>query len=208
MTCRITNDDIAPLLTLTKTVVNDNGGVLDIDDFDISIDGAEVTSGAANTVSANTAILISELDLVPYAEGTWACTDANGLTAAVDLPSAGLATATTLTLEPGSDVTCAITNNDLGIDLSIAKAVDDPTPNIGQIITFTLTVLNNGPDVATNSTVNDVVPAGFTYVAGSIAGGSTADDTDPAGGGLIWTLATMPVGTPFVLSFEAVVNAP
>ncbi len=208
VTCEITNDDIAPTLTLTKTVVNDNGGVLDIADFDISIDGTEVSSGAANVVAANTPILISELDLVPYAEGSWACTDATGLTAAADLPTAGLATATTLTLEPGSDVTCSITNNDLGIDLSIAKAVDDPQPNIGQTITFTLTVLNNGPDVATNATVNDVVPAGFTYVAGSISGGSTSDDTDPTGAGLSWTLATMPVGTPTVLSFDAVVNAP
>ncbi len=208
VTCLIANDDIGPTLTLAKTVVNDNGGTLAIDDFDISIDGTEVTSGVANAVSANAPILISELDLVPYAEGTWACTDANGLTPAADLPTAGLATATTLTLQPGSDVTCAITNNDLGIDLSIAKAVDDPTPNIGQTITFTLTVLNNGPDIATNATVNDVVPAGFSYVAGSIAGGSSSDDTDPTGAGLDWTLANMPVGTPFVLSFDAIVNAP
>ena len=208
VTCLIANDDIGPLLTLTKTVVNDNGGTLAIDDFDISIDGTEVTSGVSNAVSANTPILISELDLVPYAEGTWECTDANGLTPGSDLPVAGLATGVTLTLQPGSDVTCAITNNDLGIDLSIAKAVDDVTPNIGQTITFTLTVLNNGPDIATNTTVNDVVPAGFTYVPGSIAGGSSSDDTDPTGAGLGWTLANMPVGTPFVLSFDAVVNAP
>lgn len=208
VTCLIVNDDIGPTLTLAKTVVNDNGGTLAIDDFDIAIDGTEVTSGVANAVLANASILISELDLVPYAEGTWVCTDANGLTPAADLPTAGLATATTLTLQPGSDVTCAITNNDLGIDLSIAKAVDDATPNIGQTITFTLTVLNNGPDVATNATVNDVVPAGFTYVPGSIAGGTSSDDTDPTGTGLDWSLANMPVGTPFTLSFDATVNAP
>jgi len=39
--CTIINDDIAPTLTLTKTLVNDNGGVSTIDDFDISVDSVE-----------------------------------------------------------------------------------------------------------------------------------------------------------------------
>jgi len=206
VTCEITNDDIAPLLTLVKTVVNDNGGGLAVSDFDISVDGVVVSSGVANPVLANTNILISELDLQPYAEGTWECVDATGLT--TGLPTAGVATGETISLKQGSDVTCSITNNDLGIDLSIVKTVDDPTPNIGQTITFTLTVVNNGPDVATNASVLDIVPAGFTYVPASVSGGSSSDDTDPAGAGLGWTLNSMPVGTPFVLTFDAVVNAP
>ncbi len=206
VTCSISNDDIAPQLTLVKTVVNDNGGTAIIDDFDISIDGIEVASGVASPVQANTDIVISELDLTPYAEGTWECVDATGFTAG--LPAAGLATGETIQLTQGADVTCSITNNDLGIDLSIAKTVDDPTPNIGQTITFTLTVVNNGPDVATAVSVNDVVPAGFTYVAGSISGGDSSNDADPAGGGLDWTLNSVAVGVPVVLTFDALVNVP
>jgi len=206
VTCDITNDDITPTLTLVKTVVNDNGGDKAIDDFDISIDGVEVTSGTATDVDANTIITISELDLVPYSEGTWACSDANGLT--TSLPSAGLATGTDISLLPGSDVTCSIVNNDLGIDLTIAKTVDDPTPNIGQTITFTLVVTNAGPDIATNVTVADPVPAGFTYVAASITGGDASSDADPTGAGLNWTINTIPVGSPATLTFQAVVNAP
>ena len=204
--CEIENNDIAPTLTLVKTVINDNGGDRSIDDFDISIDGAEVVSGAVNTVDANTVISISELDLVPYAEGTWSCTDASGLTTA--LPSAGLATGTDITLLPGSEVSCEIVNNDLGIDLSIAKTVDDATPDIGQTITFTLEVTNAGPDLATDVTVFDPVPAGFTYVAGSIGGGDLADDSDPTGTGLSWTINSVPVGSPVTITFDAVVNAP
>jgi len=204
--CVIVNDDIAPELTLVKTVVNDNGGDRVIEDFDISIDGIEVVSGTPTVVMANTAITISELDLVPYAEGTWSCADANGLSSG--LPTAGVATGTDITLLPGSDVTCEITNNDLGIDLTIAKMVDDPTPNIGQTITFTLEVSNAGPDIATNVTVADPVPAGFTYVAGSITGGDASSDADPTGAGLNWTINSVPVGSPVSLSFQAVVNAP
>ena len=206
VTCSITNDDIAPQLTLVKTVVNDNGGNGIVDDFDISIDGVEVATGVANVVQANTNIVVSELDLAPYAEGSWSCVDATGLTSG--LPAAGLATGVTIQLKQGADVTCSISNNDLGIDLSIAKSVDDPTPNIGQTITFTLTVLNNGPDVATSVTVNDVVPAGFTYVPGSIAGGTSSNDADPTGAGLDWVIGSMPVGTPSFLTFDAVVNLP
>ncbi len=206
VTCSITNNDQAPSLTLTKIVVNDNGGDKEIEDFEISIDGTVVTSGAPNIVAANTALTISELDLPAYAEGAWSCTDANSLT--TGLPSAGTATGTTLTLKQGSDVTCEITNNDLGIDLSIAKVVSDATPNIGDTITFTLTITNAGPDVATNATVSDVVLPGFTYVPGSIAGGSSSDDSDPAGSGLSWVLANVPVATPVSLSFDVTVNAP
>jgi len=206
VTCTIENNDIAPQLTLVKNITNDNGGDAVVEDFEISIDGGVVTSGVANPVQANTDIEISELDLAAYAEGTWECVDATSLTSG--LPAAGLATGVTIQLKQGADVTCSITNNDLGIDLSIAKSVDDSTPNIGQVITFTLTVVNNGPDVATNASVNDVVPAGFTYEPGSIAGGTSSDDSDPAGAGLSWIIANMPVGVPVFLTFDAEVNLP
>ena len=113
-----------------------------------------------------------------------------------------MATGAQVTLAPGSDVTCEITNNDLGIDLTIAKAVSNSTPNIGDTITFTLTVTNAGPDVATDATVTDIVLPGFTYVPGSIAGGTSSVDTDPTGAGLAWTLASVPVATPFTLTFD------
>ncbi|MBX2837276.1 MAG: DUF11 domain-containing protein [Gammaproteobacteria bacterium] len=207
VTCTITNTAVQPLLTLVKIVENFNGGTLDIDDFDISIDGTEVPDGIAQPVASGTDIVISELDLPSYNEGTWSCTDDNSLT--TGLPTAGLATSTTVNLEPGSDVTCTITNDDIGIDLAIAKSVDDSTPNIGDTITFTLEVTNAGPDAATTVTVTDVIPDGFSYFAGSIAGGDTNDDSDPAGSGLVWTLNSVPVSaSPTILTFQAIVQAP
>ncbi len=205
-TCTIINNDIAPLLTLNKTVENLNGGTLGVEAFDISINGVEVIDEDPNTVAANTVITISELDLPSYDEGTWSCSDANGLT--TGLPTNGLATNTTLTLLPGSDVTCSITNGDLGIDLSIVKTVDDNTPNIGDTIVFTMAVSNAGPDDATDVTVIDIVPEGFTY-AGSISGGDSSDDSSPTGTGLSWTIDSLPAGAPAVnLTFSAIVNQP
>jgi hypothetical protein len=34
-------------------------------------------------------------------------------------------------------------------DLGLSKTVDNPTPNVGDTITFTVTLTNNGPDNAT-----------------------------------------------------------
>ena len=35
----------------------------------------------------------------------------------------------------------------------MTKTVSDPTPNVGDTITFTVTLTNNGPNAATNVTV-------------------------------------------------------
>ena len=105
-------------------------------------------------------------------------------------------------------MTCEITNDDLGIDLRIDKMVSNGTPNIGDTITFTLTVRNDGPDIATNATVTDIVQPGFSYVVGSIAGGTSTNEIDPAGVGLKWMLGTVPVNTDVVLTFDVTVNAP
>ena len=59
------------------------------------------------------------------------------------------------------------------IDLELIKAVSDTMPNVGDVVTFTITVSNKGPDDATNVSVEDVVPNGFSNI-GSISSGGTA----------------------------------
>ena len=205
------NDDIvvpptSTSLTLVKTIVNDNGGTAIVEDFDIAIDGVEVVSGVSNTVAAGVPILISELDLPAYGEGTWNCIDSTGLTTA--LPTAGLATGTTLNLTAGSNVVCSIENNDLGVDLSIVKTVSNTNPSIGEVVVFNLEVANAGPDDATDVVVTDVLPAGFAYVAGSAAGGDSIVDADPQGAGLIWNINSVLNGASALLSFQAELLAP
>ena len=72
-------------------------------------------------------------------------------------------------------------------DLALAKTVSNPTPNVGDSITFTITLTNNGPDTATNVTVNDLLPAGLTFVSGTPSEGTY----DPTTG--IWTVGTVAV---------------
>jgi len=48
-------------------------------------------------------------------------------------------------------------------DLSLSKTVDNTTPTIGDIITFTLTLKNSGPSATTNVQVEDILPTGLSF---------------------------------------------
>ena len=48
-------------------------------------------------------------------------------------------------------------------DIAVSKTVDDPTPTVGDNVTFTVGVSNLGPDDASDVSVADVLPAGLTY---------------------------------------------
>ena len=86
-------------------------------------------------------------------------------------------------------------------DLSLVKTVDDSCPNVGATVTFTITVANAGPSDASGVSVNDVIPDGYSYVAGSIAGGDgRIDATDPI---LSWSIISLASGASVDLTFQA-----
>jgi hypothetical protein len=108
VTCTITNDDIAPTLTLIKIVVNDDGGDAVVADFPLFINGNPVSSGIANTLSANTLHTVSETNQPGYTASVW------GGDCAPD---------GTITLNEGDNKTCTITNDDVAPTLKLVKAV-------------------------------------------------------------------------------------
>ncbi|MFO0807782.1 MAG: SdrD B-like domain-containing protein [Gemmataceae bacterium] len=87
-------------------------------------------------------------------------------------------------------------------DLSLTKAVDNATPNIGQTVTFTLTLTNSGPGDATGVTVTDVLPAGLAFVSASTATGSYSSTTG------IWTIGALANGATATLTLRATVTTP
>lgn len=202
--CIITNDD-QPFATLTleKNLVNDVGGTAVVGDFILSFNGAGAggsgitgaTSVTSVTVPAGSYTL-TESAVPGYTLDGIKCdgTDSDG-SDGVDIIA-------------GEKVTCIFVNNDQGIDLAILKSVDNPAPNVGDVLTFTLSVSNNGPDSATEVKVSDPVPAGFTYVPSSMTGGDIQDDSAPSGTGLEWTINSLPASSPVSLTFQASVQAP
>ena len=50
--------------------------------------------------------------------------------------------------------------------------MSNPTPNVGDTITFTVTLTNNGPNAATSVQVTDLLPAGLTFVSATPSQGT------------------------------------
>jgi len=113
-----------------------------------------------------------------------------------------------LIINPGESVICTFINVDKGVDLAITKTTSDSSPNIGDTLTFTLVVKNDGPDTATNIHVVDPVTAGFSYIASSMSGGDIQNDSSPTNTGLVWTINTLPPGATETLTFQATVLQP
>jgi len=85
-------------------------------------------------------------------------------------------------------------------DIGVLKSVNDSTPDIGDTITFTLTVTNNGPDNATGVYVLDTLPSGYTYISDN-GGGSFDPATNK------WDIGSLTVGATTVLNINARVNS-
>lgn len=84
------------------------------------------------------------------------------------------------------------------IDLSLAKSVSTPTPRVGDVVTYTVTLSNAGPDTATGIAVNDVLPAGLTFVR--FTNGTTGDVT---GQTLSFAVASLGAGKTATFTYEA-----
>ncbi|OED42189.1 hypothetical protein AB833_07765 [Chromatiales bacterium (ex Bugula neritina AB1)] len=53
-------------------------------------------------------------------------------------------------------------------DLAIVKSVDNPSPDLNTEVTWTISVVNNGPDTALDVVINDSLPEGVTFVESSV----------------------------------------
>jgi len=203
-TCTIINDDEPfSTLTLVKQLTNDDGGAAVVGDFALTFAG---TTASGTGVTGDVAITnvnvpagsytLTESTVPGYQLSLIKCdgADADGMDG--------------LDIQAGEKVTCVYLNDDQGVDLEIAKSVNDTTPNIGDVLTFTLLIRNSGPNAATDLTVLDQVPAGFAYIPASITGGDVRDDSSPTGTGLDWTINTLLAGASTSLTFQATVLAP
>jgi uncharacterized repeat protein (TIGR01451 family) len=69
---------------------------------------------------------------------------------------------------PGNNTGTA-TLTPLYADLAVTKTVDKPQPNVGDTITYTVTLTNNGTATATGVELTDVLPANVTFVSATAA---------------------------------------
>ena len=73
-------------------------------------------------------------------------------------------------------------------DLRLTKSAGPASVNVGQNVSFTLVLTNDGPNAATGVTVRDQLPAGLTFQSAAPA----ADYDEHSG---LWTIGTLASGT-------------
>jgi uncharacterized repeat protein (TIGR01451 family) len=92
-------------------------------------------------------------------------------------------------------------NPSQGADLAVSKTVNDPTPDAGEVITYTVTVTNNGPEDATGVEVNDKLPKSVTFISYAATAGTVYTNTTG-----LWDVGNLLEGVSAVLTIRARVN--
>jgi uncharacterized repeat protein (TIGR01451 family) len=87
-----------------------------------------------------------------------------------------------------------------GADLGVVKTVNNATPNVGDVITFTVTLTNHGPADATNIVVRDQVPSDVTFISATTSRGTYNATTG------IWSIASLPNQAQATLTMTVHVN--
>jgi uncharacterized repeat protein (TIGR01451 family) len=94
-------------------------------------------------------------------------------------------------------------------DLGITKTATPSQAQPGSTITYTLNFANNGPNAASNVTVNDALPANITFVSASVTTGSGWDLTTPPVGGapnVVFSKASVAAGETATFQIVGVVS--
>ena len=85
-------------------------------------------------------------------------------------------------------------------DLSVEKSVSDSNPKFNDIITWTIEIINYGPDIAHNITVKDLLPSSLIWVEDDGDG-----DYDHVSG--ILFIDELDIEESYVLNIDCIVNA-
>lgn len=216
-----TVEGVTQACAATLQLVKDLQPTSDTGRFNLSITYNGSTVGSASNVGNNgaTAAIITVpggsyalaeaaaagTTLTRYAS-TWQCTDQNntvvssGSGGSFTLQAPAMtATATTLV--------CRITNRTRQADLSITKSDGSGTYTPGGTATYTLQVVNNGPDAVANATVTDTLPNGTTlrgaWTCSATSGSTCAAASGGAAGG-----NAVNVGVNLVNGGQATISVP
>lgn len=115
----------------------------------------------------------------------------------LNIADEGIAGCSTQVFVPASG-TCSASG--LSADLRLSKSVDKSTYLIGDILTYTLSLVNDGPNDAQNITVQEVLPTGTTLI-----GATPSIGTVNIGGGT-WFIPTLNNGATANLIIQVRVN--
>ena len=151
VTCTITNDDMAPSLTLVKEVINDNGGTALTTDWTLTATGYDSENPQTGT----------------YDLSESGGPDGYTLTS-LKCSNSGDAQVTSVTLSLGEDVTCTFVNDDDAPSLTLFKEVINDNGGTAVAGEWTLTATGYdpvSPDAGTYDLSESGGPDGYTMTS-------------------------------------------
>lgn len=175
--CTITNDDIAPTLTLVKSVINDNSGTSKSSDWTLTATpvnddyNATVISGNGydgvdhKDAKANVAYTLSESGPSGYTAGTWWC-------------DYGELKGNVLTLGLDEEVACYITNDDIAHPAIHVVKSGPASAKPGDTVTYTFTVTNTGDTLLGSISVLDNIAGNAVYQSGDTNNNQILETTE------------------------------
>jgi len=86
-------------------------------------------------------------------------------------------------------------------DLVVTKIAHKSTANVGDTVTYTVTVANNGTLAATGVTATDILPSSLTFVSATSTLGTYATSTG------IWTIGNLPIASSTILTLVTTINS-
>ncbi|WP_238946266.1 CARDB domain-containing protein [Vandammella animalimorsus] len=173
---------------VTPSVVADNGSGVDTANGQPAVIGTNVTltpgtpSNPALTMNATTGVITVAAGTSP---GTYTYPYTICLHPATNPAICATATATVVVKDAA--------------EVSLTKEVDKADASVGDEVTFTITVINNGPSAAQAVSVSEQLPSGYTLVSATPSVGAWNAPT--------WTVGNLAEAAVETLTVKATVNA-
>ena len=162
LTCTVTESDIAPQLTVVKTVVNDHGATSSSSDFMITVDAVNVSPTSTFPGSSEGTIVTLDAGAYDVSETETA------------MYTSSFSDGCTGTIGLGETRTCTITNNDVPAQLIISKIVIND--NAGSSTARDFMVQVTGTNVSSST-----FPGASSTVITLAAGSYSVDELDSMG---------------------------
>ena len=165
-----TDDEVQYTLTAHNAGPNDATGVTIHDSLPAGLDFIDASPGCDNQSGTVTC----DLGTLASGDSVSVTIDARTTAALAGTVVGNLATVSGNELDPNpanNQATATITVQPL-VDLRLTKAVSNPSPPAGGPVTYTLSLVNNGPSPATGVTITDPLPNGLSFVSADPSQGS------------------------------------
>jgi uncharacterized repeat protein (TIGR01451 family)/gliding motility-associated-like protein len=207
-------------LTITKTVSNEFPSVGNSVDFVITVTNLGLIDATDVIIEElipsgyglSTATIITSAGIYDIASSNWSiqriasgASETLTLTVSINPEGIYINCASIIMLNEidpdlSNNIACASVVPFTQADLEIIKVVNNDSPYVGDTVQFTVALVNNGPNNASDILVMELLPSGYSFISSNVG-----PDYDPITG--IWTVSTITSGDTLYLVITVEVNS-